>query len=109
MIGAVDMDLSEVIAKNIETLVSQAGISMNRFLKDNGFNTSFFNDIKKGAIPSAQKIVKIADYFGVSTDSLLGRSTQPELFLKDLPDEAIEKIKEYVDYIRSKYSPDTKV
>lgn len=101
------MNLSEVIAKNVETLVLQAGISMNRFLKDNGFNTSFFNDIKKGAIPSAQKIVIIADYFDVSTDSLLGRSKQPELYLKDLPEEAIQKIKEYVDFIRSKYAPDT--
>lgn len=88
-------------------LVSQAGITMNRFLKDNGFNTSFYNDIKKGAIPSAQKIVKIADYFNVSTDSLLGRSKQPELYLKDLPEEAIKKIKEYVDFVRSKYTLNT--
>lgn len=98
------MELSEVIAKNIETLVSQAGITINRFLKDNGFNTSFYNDLKKGAVPSAQKIVKIANYFGVSTDSLLGRSSQPELYLKDLPEEAIQNIKEYVEFIRGKYT-----
>lgn len=98
------MELSEFIAKNIETLVSQAGITINRFLKDNGFNTSFYNDLKKGAVPSAQKIVKIADYFGVSTDSLLGRSSQPELYLKDLPEEAVQNIKEYVEFIRNKYT-----
>lgn len=98
------MELSEVIAKNIEMLVSQAGITINRFLKDNGFNTSFYNDIKKGAVPSAHKIVKIADYFGVSSDSLLGRSSQPELYLKDLPEEAVHNIKEYVEFIRSKYT-----
>lgn len=97
------MELSEVISQNIEMLVSQAGITINRFLKDNGFNTSFFNDLKKGAIPSAQKIVKIADYFNVSTDSLLGRSSQPELYLKDLPEEAIQNIKQYVEFIREKY------
>ena len=98
------MELSEVIAKNIEALVSQADITINRFLKDNGFNTSFYNDLKKGAVPSAQKIVKISDYFGVSTDSLLGRSSQPELYLKDLPEEAIQNIKEYVEFIRGKYT-----
>ena len=98
------MELSEVLVHNIEMLVSQAGITVNRFLKDNGFNTSFYNYLKKGAIPSAQKIVKIADYFNVSTDSLLGRSTQPELYLKDLPDEAIQNIKEYVEFIRGKYT-----
>ena len=100
------MELSEVIAKNIETLVSQADITINRFLKDNGFNTSFYNDLKKGAVPSAQKIVKIADYFGVSSDSLLGRSSQPELYLKDLPEEAVQNIKEYVEFIRNKYTQD---
>lgn len=100
------MELSEVIAKNIETLVSQADITINRFLKDNGFNTSFYNDLKKGAVPSAQKIVRIADYFGVSTDSLLGRSSQPELYLKDLPEEAVQNIKEYVEFIRNKYTQD---
>ena len=97
------MELSEVIVKNIEQLVSQAGITISRFLKDNGFNSSFFNDLKKGSVPSAEKIIKMADYFNVSTDSILGRSPQQELFyVKDLPEEAIKQIKEYIEFIRAK-------
>lgn len=99
------MELSEVIAQNIEKLVAQAGITISRFLKDNGFNSSFFNDVKKGSIPSAEKIIKMADYFGVSTDSLLGRTPEQEIFyVKDLPEDAIAKIQEYIDFIRAKHT-----
>ena len=37
-----------------------------------GYNTSLVNDLKKGQMPSADKIANISKYLGVSTDYLMG-------------------------------------
>jgi len=60
---------------------------------------------------------KLADFFGVSLDYLVGRTSKrmpldeyiaesPEAYdirLGDLPDEAIQRVKEYVELMRLKY------
>jgi len=44
---------------------------------------------KAGAVPNGDTLIKIADYFGVSTDYLLGRIDEEELIFKSL----IERLK----------------
>jgi len=39
--------------------------------------SSFFNWERRGTIPSGDVVAKIADYFHVSTDYLLGRTDDP--------------------------------
>lgn len=99
------MNISSIIVEKIESLVDQAGITVSQMLKECGLNLSLINDMKKkGSIPSAEKIIIIADYFGISTDFLLGRTLDEELYLKDLPLQAMEDIKEYISFIRQKYT-----
>jgi transcriptional regulator with XRE-family HTH domain len=67
--------------------------------------------------PDYETLKKIADFFEVTTDFLLGRSNDPNLFnrdkiaegnsnykVQDLPEEAKKTLEEFIDYIHSKYS-----
>lgn len=66
----------------IDFLISQKGINRNIIAKEvEGINHSSFHTWKsRGTIPSGEVIKKIADYFGVTTDFLLGRQpTEAEL------------------------------
>lgn len=56
--------------------------------------------------PSPTAIVKLADFFGVSTDYLLGRSeirNPLQTAYPGLPEEAIREIEEFKEFIRYKY------
>ena len=55
-------------------LIANNKITHQQFLKDIGLNPSTISDWKRGASESYKKhIDKIADYFNVSVDYLLGR------------------------------------
>lgn len=62
------------------------------------------------ATPSVDMLAKIADYFEVTTDYLLGRP-QPETIaahrtddpMDELPPEARRSVEEFMDYIHKKY------
>lgn len=74
--------------------------------------------------PDSSTLSKLADYFGVTVDYLLGRTNERNLNkevklseeittisahringdLDNLPDEAIEKINDYIEFIKSKYN-----
>lgn len=54
-------------------------ISKNKLLTDLNLNKSaFLNWENRGNIPSGDVVAKIADYFHVSTDYLLGRTDDPQ-------------------------------
>lgn len=66
--------------------------------------------------PSADKLQKVAEYFNVSVDYLLGRTDNPkpinEIFAahikndadySDLPPEALQELDNYREYLRTKY------
>ena len=56
-------------------LIEKKNISKNKLLTDLGLGkNSFVNWSERGTVPSAETIEKIADYFGVTTDYLLGRT-----------------------------------
>lgn len=68
--------------------------------------------------PDKETLKKIADFFSVSVDYLLGRSnirTSPELKIvtkayhnidtSGLPDEDVKKVEEYVELLKKKYNP----
>jgi transcriptional regulator with XRE-family HTH domain len=72
------------------------------------------NDIRT---PDMDIIIKLADYFDVSTDFLLGRTDDPSPHPKpetiaahrtddpmsELPEEARRSVEEFIDYIYKKY------
>lgn len=60
--------------EKIKMLAKKQGISLQKIAEDLGFSTNYLYSLKNKKAPSAEHIAKIADYFGVSTDYLLGRS-----------------------------------
>jgi len=52
-------------------LLNERGGNTHQMLKKCGYNTSLVNDLKKGQMPSADKIANIAKFLGVSSDYLL--------------------------------------
>jgi len=65
------------LRENILDLLKKRNRSVNKMLIECGYNTSLVNDLKKGQMPSADKIASIANYLGVSTDFLLGNENIP--------------------------------
>ena len=51
-------------------------------------------------LPSVEMLVVIADYFGVSTDNLLGRDTRPQLDVRGLTEQQIAHLRLLIDDLR---------
>lgn len=67
-----------VFLQRVLDLIDSFGISKNKLLTDLGINKSAFVDWdRRSTIPSGDVVAKIADYFHVSTDYLLGRTDDP--------------------------------
>lgn len=65
--------------ERVSALISAQGITRNKLLMDLQLDkSSFLNWERRGTIPSGDVIAKIADYFHVSTDYLLGRTDQKD-------------------------------
>ena len=64
---------SSEIAERIRSLCEARGVSANKMLEDCGLSHNMLQTMKKGTIPSADRLEKIADYFGVSIDYIMGR------------------------------------
>ena len=65
--------------KIIDELLRERGISGAKMSNDLGMSRSFMTELRKGRAKSikTETAKKIADYFGVSTDFLLGNVTDP--------------------------------
>lgn len=63
---------------NYDTLCRSSGKSPNFVAQSLGFSTGTVTWWKKGKIPQNATLKKIADYFGVSVDYLLGNEKQKE-------------------------------
>ena len=74
----------ELLKSNVEKLVNQRGESKTKALTNSGVGKDFFSNLNKGQIPSVEKIISLADYFGVSIDYLLGRTDNPNTIQKGI-------------------------
>ena len=63
----------KAIEERIMSIASQKGLSKNKLLANAKLHKSIFDNMKKGQIPSVDKIHSIADYLDCSVDYLLGR------------------------------------
>ena len=57
----------------IKSLADKQGISVSKVALDLGFSENLFYQWKKSS-PKSDRLEKVADYFNVSVDYLLGRS-----------------------------------
>lgn len=60
----------------IKELADKQKISLNILEEKLGYSTNYLYSLKKGN-PKSDRLQEIADYFGVSTDYLLGRTDNP--------------------------------
>ncbi len=68
----------QLIENKIMSIAEKEGLSKNKLLINANLNKSVFDNMKKGQIPSVDKIHKIADYLDCSVDYLLGRTDNPD-------------------------------
>ena len=65
--------------EKIKSLAKKQGISLNTLEYRVGLGKNYIYSLKNKKTPSAEHISKIADYFNVSTDYLLGRTDNPTI------------------------------
>ena len=106
------------LLKNVLLLLNQKGVSRNKLLTDLHLGkNSFVNWEKRGTIPGGDTLNKIAEYFNVSTDYLLGNEKTPSGNVYDqyseedleiaklyaaLPDDDRRALKDYLEYLADK-------
>lgn len=101
-------------------LCNQKGMSPSAVTRENGLNNSISTAWKRGAMPSGENLQKLADYFGVTVDYLLGSEKEtfvaknsnehPKAKLRsisrledsEITPEQDEEISRYIDYLLSK-------
>lgn len=64
--------------EKIKELADKQGISLNILEEKLGFSRNTIYNMKKST-PNVERVSKIADYFNVSTDYLLGRTDNPHI------------------------------
>lgn len=85
------------IYDRIRVLCARNGISVNQLEKDLGFGSSSTSKWIPGkTVPSIDKVKKVADYFGVSIEYLVGSSE-----IEDTAD-TILKDSDYISFQRAK-------
>lgn len=102
--------------ERLEVLLKEKGVSATKMSLDLGFSKdAVFNWKKRGTIPSGEMLAKVADYFDVSVDYLLGRTDERNLITKhaastvddtqydDLPEEAIQEMETFRQFLKEKY------
>ena len=66
--------MTTVVYERIKLLCAQKGITIKKLESDLGFGSASIKKWEKTSSPSVDKILKVASYFNVSTDYILGRS-----------------------------------
>ena len=59
-------------------MADKQGISLNKLEEKLGFSRNTIYNMKKST-PNVERVSKIADFFNVSTDYLLGRTENPNI------------------------------
>ncbi|WP_029171147.1 helix-turn-helix domain-containing protein [Streptococcus suis] len=74
--------------EKIKELADKQGISLNQLEEKLGFSRNTIYNMKKST-PNVERVSKIADYFNVSTDFLLGRTDNPRIASDETADNNI--------------------
>ncbi len=77
--------------EKIKELCRKQGISLNQLEEKLGFSQNYIYSMKKGN-PKVENLQKIADYFNVSTDYLLGRTDNPRIASNEQNDPAVDNL-----------------
>ena len=93
------MDLLDKII----SLCDKKGITISRLEKETGLANGSIKKWRK-AYPSADRLLRVAEYFNVSIDFLLRRTENPNIVADEgIPAEAREEYNNFVEYLKVKY------
>lgn len=103
------------IVEKIQHLCIERGNTLVGLERELGIGRGIIRRWDKSS-PSSENLKKVADYFNVTTDYLLGRDTvattiaahRTDGYCDDLPPEAQEELKNYIDYLKVKYKKNKK-
>ena len=85
--------MKEALNENIRALRKAAGYSQVEFADLLGVTKQCVSNWENdNVVPSVEMLLKIADFFGVSTDYLLGRSERRTVEVSNLTEEQISHI-----------------
>lgn len=94
------------LVNRIKMLCARQHISLHRLEMTIGFSKSSISKWDSNA-PSVEKVLRVAEYFDVSVDFLLGRcpvsslSGSPGFYLGPLSEEEHKQLSEYLAFLRS--------
>ena len=107
--------------ENFKRLCSERGTTPTAVAKAMGISTSMTANWKKGGVPRADTLQKVADHFGVSVSYLLGVVDDPDPIalvdpskkappliekideaMLDMSEEELEDLEKYVEFILSR-------
>ena len=71
--------------ERVKALCKERKIAISKLERDLGFSNGYIGQLRKGVFP-ADRLDAIANYFGVSTDYLLGKAEQ-----KETPQDTLER------------------
>lgn len=86
-----------VFYKNLRDLCEERGLTVNELARLLGLSTGSPTAWKNGTVPREATLNKIADYFGVSTDYLLGKEEKEKPLIND-----DEELTEYVEMLKNR-------
>ncbi len=92
-----------MIADKIKTLRQKRGITQAELAKKLGVTRAGVNAWEMGiSVPSTQYIIKLADYFTVSTDYLLEMPHTSVISVEGLSEKEIAVIIDFIECLRNK-------
>lgn len=94
----------DIIEQRIMLIATKMKLSKNKLLSNASLNKSVFDNMKKGTIPSVDKIHRIADYLDVSVDFILGRTETTKVV--NVPDKIIDIVSEQYNKNPKKFISD---
>lgn len=109
-----------ILGKRIKKLREKNNLNQLEFSKILNISNTTLSQYEAGnRTPSDEIKEKVADYFNVSVDYLLGRTEKysseaqnskiyksNSLDVSNLPEDAIKQIEDYIEFVKQKYSLD---
>ena len=104
---------TEVIIQRIEYLIEKSGKTKAQVFRESGVSRSIIDNLKKGSLPTVDKLVKLSMYFGVPIEFFVGIPStvadtsedlkkQLDSIYNDMPYEKRMQVIEYAKFLLSK-------
>ena len=83
---------SKILIEQVKVAASAKGVTPNKAFTESGVGKDFFYNVRKGKMPSIDKVAKLANFLGVTTDYLLGneQKNKPDAERDELIDEIMQ-------------------